>query len=67
MTGFAVGGDDYITKPFNPLEVVARIKAQLRRYFAAARHQPLDYPAQEQQGARDNHIYDFGRFAFHVA
>jgi DNA-binding response OmpR family regulator len=31
LTGFAIGGDDYITKPFNPLEVVARIKAQLRR------------------------------------
>lgn len=31
LTGFAVGGDDYVTKPFNPLEVVARIKARLRR------------------------------------
>lgn len=31
VTGLALGGDDYITKPFNPLEVVARIKAILRR------------------------------------
>ncbi|KAF0207167.1 MAG: winged helix family two component transcriptional [Actinobacteria bacterium] len=31
LTGFGVGGDDYVTKPFNPLEVVARIKAHLRR------------------------------------
>jgi len=31
VTGLAVGGDDYITKPFNPLEVTARIKAILRR------------------------------------
>ncbi|KWX88380.1 transcriptional regulator, partial [Paenibacillus riograndensis] len=31
LTGFAMGGDDYITKPFNSLEVVARIKAQLAR------------------------------------
>lgn len=31
LTGFALGADDYITKPFNPLEVVARIKARLRR------------------------------------
>lgn len=31
LSGFALGGDDYITKPFNPLEVVARIKARLRR------------------------------------
>lgn len=32
ITGLALGADDYITKPFNPLEVVARAKAQLRRY-----------------------------------
>jgi two-component system response regulator RegX3 len=31
LTGFAMGADDYITKPFNPLEVVARIKAHLKR------------------------------------
>ena len=32
MKGFDVMTDDYITKPFNPLEVVARVKTQLRRY-----------------------------------
>ena len=32
LSGFALGADDYITKPFNPLEVVARIKAHLRRH-----------------------------------
>ncbi len=31
LMGFGVGGDDYITKPFNILELLARIKAQLRR------------------------------------
>ncbi|CAH0119906.1 MULTISPECIES: response regulator transcription factor [unclassified Paenibacillus] len=53
LTGFALGGDDYITKPFNPLEVVARIKAQLRRRTNGAKagqeRIPSDY-------------YDFGRF-----
>lgn len=32
ITGLTMGADDYITKPFNPLEVVARVKTQLRRY-----------------------------------
>lgn len=31
ITGLTVGADDYMTKPFNPLELVARVKAQLRR------------------------------------
>ena len=36
--GFRIGADDYITKPFNPLEVAARVNSQLRRYnrFGAA-------------------------------
>ncbi|WP_028552472.1 response regulator transcription factor [Paenibacillus sp. UNC451MF] len=45
LTGLGIGGDDYITKPFNPLEVVARIQAQLRRQgiykaLAAAEAEP---------------------------
>lgn len=33
IMGLTLGADDYITKPFNPLEVVARVKTQLRRYL----------------------------------
>jgi DNA-binding response OmpR family regulator len=32
ITGLNVGADDYMTKPFNPLELIARVKSQLRRY-----------------------------------
>jgi DNA-binding response OmpR family regulator len=32
ILGLQVGADDYVTKPFNPMELVARVKSQLRRY-----------------------------------
>ena len=32
IAGLGFGGDDYVTKPFNPLELIARVKSQLRRY-----------------------------------
>lgn len=32
VLGLTIGADDYVTKPFNPVEVVARVKSQLRRY-----------------------------------
>lgn len=41
IKGLTIGADDYITKPFNPLEVVARIKTQLRRYM---RYNAVDEP-----------------------
>ncbi|QJD87258.1 response regulator transcription factor [Cohnella herbarum] len=57
LTGFAVGGDDYVTKPFNPLEIVARIKSLLRRSGKAA---PV-------AAAPATGIIDFGRFQVHEA
>ncbi|MFO1443735.1 response regulator transcription factor [Bacillus sp. Bva_UNVM-123] len=54
LTGFAIGGDDYITKPFNPLEIAARIKARLRR---GEKTNGSIIIKQEQQLK-----YDFGRF-----
>ena len=32
VIGLSMGADDYVTKPFNPMELVARVKSQLRRY-----------------------------------
>ena len=32
IMGLNIGADDYVTKPFNPLELIARVKSQLRRY-----------------------------------
>lgn len=40
ITGLTLGADDYITKPFHPLEVLARVKTQLRRYTQYNRPQP---------------------------
>ncbi|MDM5153774.1 response regulator transcription factor [Bacillus sp. DX1.1] len=51
VSGFLYGADDYITKPFNPLEVVARMKAQLRRHMK-----------QIEQPMKETHISSFGRF-----
>lgn len=51
LMGLGNGGDDYITKPFNPLEVVARIRVQLRRQYL----NKSSYIRQEE-------ILDFGYF-----
>ena len=50
IMGLTIGADDYITKPFNPLEVVARVKTQLRRYVRynnAANTKEIDAPIAE--------------------
>lgn len=49
ITGLTLGADDYIPKPFNPLELVARVKTQLRRY---TRYNPAGQPDAPQ-------CYDF--------
>ncbi|XID92925.1 response regulator transcription factor [Paenibacillaceae bacterium WGS1546] len=57
LTGFAVGGDDYVPKPFNPLEIVARVRALLRR----SRASPPD------EAVVRNGVLDFGYFQVNEA
>ena len=42
ILGLHVGADDYVTKPFNPMELVARVKSQLRRYVTLGSYEGMN-------------------------
>lgn len=42
ITGLSFGADDYVTKPFNPLELMARVKSQIRRYVSLGSMQKIE-------------------------
>ena len=51
ILGLSMGADDYVTKPFNPQELAARVRSQLRRYTLLG-----DVHAEEWQGQRAPHL-----------
>lgn len=50
ITGLVIGADDYMTKPFNPMELVARVNAHLRRSFSLNQPQQASSPVVEAGG-----------------
>ena len=52
ILGLNIGADDYVTKPFNPLELVARVRSQLRRYTALG--------TMSGKKEEDSHVYRSG-------
>ncbi len=49
IIGLSIGADDYITKPFNPIELIARVRAQLRRFMKLNPHFDQEEPEPQDE------------------
>ena len=58
VTGLNIGADDYVTKPFAPMELMARVNSQLRRY---SRYLKLAAGSRTEEPNRNPHEYRFRR------
>ncbi|NJL73353.1 MAG: response regulator [Candidatus Competibacteraceae bacterium] len=70
VVGLELGADDYITKPFSPREVVARVRAVLRRYETMAVARPEAAPVIATSGERlmfEGFVLDIARREFSAA
>lgn len=75
ITGLTFGADDYVTKPFRPLELLARIKSQLRRYTSLGQYVPkadqyktggLELNDEEKTVTVDGEIVKLTRYEFQI-
>ena len=62
VTGLVLGADDYMTKPFTPIELVARVNAQLRRFFTLNQSKVEETSVLEAGGV----VIDFEKRTVHV-